>query len=69
VAEKCAFFGQKWLKNVHFFYRMAISSVPHWCWLVASMSLHFIGSLSCSATSPILPCTHVKSSVIIIEWP
>jgi hypothetical protein len=43
VAEKRAFFGQKWLKNVHFFYRMAISSVPHWCWLVASMSLHFIG--------------------------
>jgi hypothetical protein len=26
-------------------------------------------TLSCSATSPILPCTHVKSSVIIIEWP
>jgi hypothetical protein len=26
-----------------FFYRMAISSVPHRCWMVASMSLHFIG--------------------------
>jgi hypothetical protein len=26
-------------------------------------------TLSCSATSPILPCTHVKSSVMIIEWP
>ena len=26
-------------------------------------------TLSSSATSPILPCTHVKSSVIIIEWP
>jgi hypothetical protein len=31
MAEKCAFF-----------YRMAIRDVPHWCWLEASMSLHFI---------------------------
>jgi hypothetical protein len=26
-------------------------------------------TLSCSATSPNLPCTQVQSSVIIIEWP
>jgi hypothetical protein len=26
-------------------------------------------TLSCSATSPILPCTHVRHSGIKIEWP
>jgi hypothetical protein len=55
--------------------------VRHWCWVVAPITWNFIGcenpvsglvmvvvTLSCHATWPFSPWTHLNSSVTIIDW-
>jgi hypothetical protein len=55
--------------------------VPHWCWVVAPINWNFISctnhvsgpvlmvfTLSCCATWPFPPLTHLNSSILILDW-